>query len=298
MVNRCSASCAPIYYQIAVYIKIQRVTKDRKDRESTDNAVRLCGYPSVEHPRSCQEKCSLSGSLASSHLLGLSRGVRVHLLLEEGPGLVSLLLQVLEVGDQLNGVNDSVVVKEHASDLASGVTVLSLDVSVDAVADFLAALSGLHSLKTLEVNGLRLGHLLLHGHLSLVRGHLGVRSHSDGVDGLLLLRNVAVTATLTGRALAAAVVLELTTALAVVALLVARGTIVVVVVATLTVATWCTTTVLTAVLHVVAVERSLGKEALHEVLLHLLEAALLALLVQLLGGHPELNGEGAGTEGS
>ena len=37
-------------------------------------------------------------------------------------------------------------------------------------------------------------------------------------------------------------------------------------------------------------------EVLHEVLLNLVEAALLTLLVQLLGGHPELDGEGAGAE--
>lgn len=37
-------------------------------------------------------------------------------------------------------------------------------------------------------------------------------------------------------------------------------------------------------------------EVLHKVLLNLVEAALLTLLVQLLGGHPELDGEGAGAE--
>jgi hypothetical protein len=39
-------------------------------------------------------------------------------------------------------------------------------------------------------------------------------------------------------------------------------------------------------------------KVLHEVLLDFLEAALLTLLVQLVGGHPELYGEGAGAEGS
>lgn len=37
-------------------------------------------------------------------------------------------------------------------------------------------------------------------------------------------------------------------------------------------------------------------EVLHKVLLNLVEAALLTLLVQLLGGHPELDGECAGAE--
>lgn len=40
-----------------------------------------------------------------------------------------------------------------------------------------------------------------------------------------------------------------------------------------------------------------GEEVLHEVLLHLLETALLAFLVELVGGHPELDGESAGSEG-
>ncbi len=74
----------------------------------------------VKPLRSSQEISSLSRSLVGSsvHLLSLSScGVRVHLLLEESPGLVSLLLKVLEVGNQLDGVNDSVVVEEHASDL-------------------------------------------------------------------------------------------------------------------------------------------------------------------------------------
>lgn len=38
-------------------------------------------------------------------------------------------------------------------------------------------------------------------------------------------------------------------------------------------------------------------QVLHKVLLDFLEAALLTLLVQLVSGHPELDGEGASTEG-
>lgn len=249
----------------------------------------------VKPLRSSQEISSLSRSLVGSsvHLLSLSScGVRVHLLLEESPGLVSLLLKVLEVGNQLDGVNDSVVVEEHASDLASGVTVLLLDVSVDAVTDFLATLSVLHGLKAHNVNGLSLSHLLLHGHLIWVISKLLSVVSWHTVNGGSLLLLVAITASLT--VVLAATVVELAT-LTVVTVLEAGA--VVVEVATLTVATLRTTTELTAVLHVVSGEDRLSKETLHEVLLDLLEATLLALLVQLLSGHPELNGEGAGTEG-
>ena len=59
-----------------------------------------------------------------------------------------------------------------------------------------------------------------------------------------------------------------------------------------------TTVVVAVALHTVTGLSANGMlvEVLHKVLLNLVEAALLTLLVQLLGGHPELDGEGAGAE--
>jgi hypothetical protein len=48
---------------------------------------------------------------------------------------------------------------------------------------------------------------------------------------------------------------------------------------------------------VLATLASHAVKILHEVLLHFVETTLLALLVQLLGRHPELNREGSGAEG-
>jgi hypothetical protein len=71
-------------------------------------------------------------------LLGNSCAIR--LLLKESPSLVRFLLQVLNVGDQLHGVHNTVVVEEHASDLSGGLAILLLDHSVDAVTDLLTSL--------------------------------------------------------------------------------------------------------------------------------------------------------------
>jgi len=53
---------------------------------------------------------------------------------------VRLLLKILHVGDELHGVDNAVVVEEHASDLAGGVAVLLLDHVVDRVTDLLTSL--------------------------------------------------------------------------------------------------------------------------------------------------------------
>ena len=66
----------------------------------------------------------------------------------------------------------------------------------------------------------------------------------------------------------------------------------------LTVLSVATVVVVAVALHTVTGLSANGMlvEVLHKVLLNLVEAALLTLLVQLLSGHPELDGEGAGAE--
>lgn len=51
-----------------------------------------------------------------------------------------LLLQVLDACHELNRVYDTVVIEEHARDLAGGVAVLLLDHVVDCVANLLTSL--------------------------------------------------------------------------------------------------------------------------------------------------------------
>ena len=96
----------------------------------------ICTIFTQKHP-----VCSLSW-LTGGHLLLLSsHGSGVRLLLKETPGLVSLSLKVLHVGNKLDGVDNAVVIEQHASDLTSGLSVLLLDDTVDVVSDLLASLS-------------------------------------------------------------------------------------------------------------------------------------------------------------
>ena len=114
--------------------------------------------------------------LTHCHLLlllgGKHGGISLLLLLEERPGLVGLLLEVLEVGDELDRVDDALVVEQHARDLASRISVVLLDHAEDGVADFLAPVCSLELLETVRVDlgkHLLLLLLLLHGsHLLLL----------------------------------------------------------------------------------------------------------------------------------
>ena len=219
--------------------------------------------------------------LSHSHLLLLSGHGGVSLLLQKSPGLVSLLLQVLDVRNELDRVNNTVVVEEHTGDLSSGFTILLLDHTVNGVTNLLASLSWVHLSEAL---GIHLGEslltklLLLHGS-NLLRGICLL--HVAHAWLALRLHVVAVTATLshvvsTGTATVVEVFTALATTLATL----------------VTTATLITTLalLLATVLHVLAVVLA-GHvvEVLHEVLLDLVEATLLTLLMQLLGGHPELD---------
>ena len=234
--------------------------------------------------------------MAHSHLLLLllgGHGTGVRLLLEESPSLVSLLLQVLVVGHQLDRVDDTVVVEEHSGDLTGRVTVVLLDHAVDRITDLLTSLSWIHLLETLRVD-IRLNLLLLlSNHLLLLHGsHLLLRHlrHGRWVHGLALSLHVIAVAALSHVVTRTATVVEVfgTRSATLAALVSTTALVLAILPVHLTVV--LIATVLTLASHVVKV--------LHEVLLHLIEAALFALLVQLLGGHPELNRKGTGAEGS
>ena len=90
---------------------------------------------------------------------------------------------------------------------------------------------------------------------------------------------------------AATIVVELTTLTTLTAILSLLAVALVVVVRASTMVALSTN-----LLHSTVLATLVGKDGTHEVLLHFLEAALLALLVQLLSGHPELDGKGSSTE--
>ena len=111
---------------------------------------------------------------------------------------------------------------------------------------------------------------------------------------LLLLRLVALTAATLAHVVAiaaatatAVVLVEITTGAAILSLL--ALTLIIVVGTTLVALS-------TNLLHSTVLTALVSKYGTHEILLHFLEAALLALLVQLLSGHPELDGKGSSTE--
>ena len=129
--------------------------------------------------------------------------------------------------------------------------------------------------------------LLLHGS-DLLLGHL---LHSGWVDGLALGLHVIAAATTLSHVVArtTTVVEGFGTGSTTLATLVSAAALVLAIL-TVHLTVVLIAAVLTLTSHVVKV--------LHEVLLHLIEAALFALLVQFLGRHPELNRKGTGTEGS
>lgn len=140
-------------------------------------------------------------SLLSSHLLLLLSDHRGVLLLlgEEGPGLMSLLLQVLHVGNEADRVDNTLVIEKHTGDLAGSITVVLLDNLIDVVTNLLATLTSVELLNALDVSHIHqlllllllLGHHLLLGHkLGLIRGHLlHLLLSSSGSLRLLLRRN-------------------------------------------------------------------------------------------------------------
>ena len=152
--------------------------------------------------------------LTHCHLLllgGKHGGISLLLLLKESPSLVGLLLEVLEVGHELDRVDDALVVEQHARNLASRISVVLLDHAEDGVADLLAPVC---SLKLLEAVGVDLRKhlllllLLLHGsHLLLLLllselhlSHLlGSHLHGLRVDWLSLCLHVVVVAIATCR---------------------------------------------------------------------------------------------------
>lgn len=65
---------------------------------------------------------------------------------------MSFGLQVLDVADETDRIDDTLVVEEHTSDLTGGLAVLLLDVMVDVVTDLLATLGAIKGLDTLKIS--------------------------------------------------------------------------------------------------------------------------------------------------
>ena len=254
-----------------------------------------CDPLTHSHPRltSDADCCSL---LLSGHLLLLSDHRGILLLLKEGPGFEGLCLQVLVVSDEADRIDDTIVIKEHTSDLTGGLAILLLDVRVNVVANLLTAVLSLKTLDALEILLadkhlwlLLLLLLLLSGHHLLLLEHLSLlSSHLAGRLGLCHLRLV-----LRGLVTLTAIILALVVVVAVVEL----TTLAVRALATLAlVGTLRAVAVLALAAHVLHTSSSTVLSAEHvakEILLDLLEAALLTLLVKFLGRHPELDGERA-----
>jgi len=112
-------------------------------------------------------------------------------LLKKLHGFHSFLLQIGNVGDELNRVDDLFVVKQHTGNLTSSVSVHLLNRMVDVVSDLLAALCRVHRHQALHID-LR-GHLLVLLLLELrLLSHLGlhlIARHliSGGLVALLTL---------------------------------------------------------------------------------------------------------------
>lgn len=257
--------------------------------------------------------CSLS-RLASCHHLHLLLLLSGHLgwigllLLKQLPGLVGLLLQVRDVGDQLDRVDNTLIVEEHTGDLACGFTVGLLDHAVDSISDLLTPLRWIELLEALGIHRWKHLLLLLLSHHLLLHLSSLVRGHTLQLLLLLLLHGWV---HLWWSALSLCILAAATTLSHVLGA--GTATTIVVLIATLfatALATLVSTPTLVATLSLLAITAHLATvlhdailaltghvvEIFHEVLLNLVETALFTLLVQLLGGHPELHREGASTE--
>ena len=148
-----------------------------------------------------------------------------------------------------------------------------------------------HHLLLLEKSLLIRGHLLLH--LLLVDHALWHLTLSRLL--LLHLVTIAVVALSSLSSVGATTVVVVVISFVLVA---ARTLVPLTLVIILAVLSVTTVVVVAVALHTVTGLSANGMlvEVLHKVLLNLVEAALLTLLMQLLGGHPELDGEGAGAE--
>lgn len=148
-----------------------------------------------------------------------------------------------------------------------------------------------HHLLLLEKSLLIRGHLLLH--LLLVDHALWHLTLSRLL--LLHLVTIAVVALSSLSSVGATTIVVVVISFVLVA---ARTLVPLTLVIILTVLSVTTVVVVAVALHTVTGLSANGMlvEVLHKVLLNLVEAALLTLLMQLLGGHPELDGEGAGAE--
>ena len=142
----------------------------------------------------------------------------------------------------------------------------------------------------LRISWLRLRLHLLVLHLVL-RGHTGINGH---VLGLRLLSDVAAVAVSTlslVRSVSTTVIVVLITLVTTLALILPAALVVVVALLAISTVHIRATFLVTAHLIHLTIEK-----VLHKILLHFVEASELALLMQFLSRHPELDGQGTGAE--
>lgn len=136
----------------------------------------------------------MSLDLCSSHLLWshlLLLLLSKHVLLEKSVSLVCLSLEIVHISDKLEWVNNLLVVKKHASNLACALTVVLRDDWVNSITNLLSASIWLSNRsESCKINKSRLLLLLLllvHHGLLLLRCHVLLRRHHHWMwHGLLL----------------------------------------------------------------------------------------------------------------
>lgn len=193
-------------------------------------------------------------------------------LLKQLGGLHCFLLKILAVGDETDWVHNFLVIEKHTSDLSCCLTENLGNSWIDAVADFLTALSRLQSHKALNfrIGGLLLLiHLLLHSHL-----RRNLLSLSWPIVLLTLTRHVTIATS--------PIIIKSTTLTAAIRSLIA-------------ILTRMASTVAN-ILRAVHLSLSAREHTPQEVLLNLIEATLFTLLLKLLCRHPELDGKGSATK--
>ena len=230
---------------------------------------------------------------------------------QELESILRPLEKIVWLSDELEAINNTFVVKKHTSDLAGKLSIAVLDVRVNSISNGLFSLIWiLHVVEDLiNVNksihhhlwlllGLLLLRLLLHH--NLLRGH-HLLLHDDllrhALDLLLLLHNLNRDLTLTVSSLI------WHSSVSVIWLL--HSTRTTLVVEFSTTLHWTILALLSSVLHLVEITRSILLLAVHlaslhvvlhlvehileEVLLDLLETSVFSLLMELTAWHPMLN---------
>jgi len=195
---------------------------------------------------------------------------------------VGFLVQVVDVADELDGVDDLLVVEEHTSDLAGIVAVVLLDDGVDGVSDLLSADLGL-GLESSEFGGVHEGlwlgtHELGGGAHAWVGVLLAVGLHAAWSSVVWSWATVITTSVVLSAASSIAVLIATTVLVAAITVLVA-STVVLVAAVTVLVSTTALMTAITVLIAAASLVVVLSGTAITSTVV---VAALTAVVVLLL----------------